>query len=69
MRRLLALALLAGALLATTSPAVADDARPAALTLREEPAGTFHVRWQTPVRAGAVLRLTPRFPDEAVPVE
>jgi len=63
---LLAVAVL---LVGPTRPAAADDARPASLVIREEEPRVFHVRWQTPVRGTAQLRLQPQLPPGAVPIE
>ena len=40
----------------------ADDARPAYLELREVQTDLYDVTWRTPMRAGARLRMAPRFP-------
>ncbi|MDF1701948.1 MAG: hypothetical protein P1V36_12385, partial [Planctomycetota bacterium] len=50
-------------------PAAADDTRPAMLLIEEEAPGTYALRWQTPLRQGATLRLSPRLPPEAQRVD
>ncbi|MHC5012361.1 MAG: hypothetical protein ACYTG6_15700, partial [Planctomycetota bacterium] len=66
MTRTACFALLLGVLAFAGTEARADDVRPASLTLRERQAGRFDVRWQTPMRGAATLRLAPRFPEGAV---
>lgn len=46
----------------------ADDVRPLTLTVMETTRDTFDVRFQTPMRGNARLRVSPRLPDLAVVV-
>ena len=52
--------------IATGSPAAADEIRPAYLELREVAPGEFDVLWQTPMVGDVRLALEPEFSGDAV---
>jgi hydrogenase/urease accessory protein HupE len=51
---------------AISTPALADEIRPAYLELSEQASGEFAVLWQTPMQGDARLDLVPEFSGDAV---
>ena len=66
--RLLPLLLAAGPALGTASTALAHEARPGYLDLRETDSGSFAVLWRRPARGELVLSMQPALPGHCVPV-
>ena len=49
--------------LSATTPATADEIRPALLDIKQQNTGLFAVTWKVPTRGDKVLAITPQLPD------
>ena len=65
MTRVGAILLALGVFALLSASASADDVRPATLRIESDVRDLYTLRWQTPMRGNATLRMTPRLPDGA----